>query len=105
MPYKLAIDSNPGIIELAPPRHPPKELILIHAILECLAAVNKDDGHLIVVLPPQLRVTIDVDLMPHKFSLTLGDLERLFDNVAEMTSGTRVDHHFVHGMILCAARY
>jgi hypothetical protein len=52
--------------------------------------------------PPQLRVTIDVDLMPYEVSLTLGILERLLGDVAEMTSGARVNHHFMHGVILCA---
>ena len=73
-------------IGLRSARQRAQETILAHVVLERLAAIYEDDGYLVVVLLPQLSVTVDVDLTPLEVGLLLGILESLFDDVAEMTS-------------------
>lgn len=73
-----------------------KKLTPVHAILERLASIDKNDGHLIVVLPPQFGVGIDVYRTPLKIGLALEPGKCLLDYIAEMTSITRIHHHVVH---------
>jgi hypothetical protein len=68
----------------------------VHAILECLASIDENYRHLIVVLPMQLRVGINVHLAPLEVRLAL-DLPKGFLNcLAKMTSFARIHHYVVH---------
>jgi len=74
----------------------------VHAVLERLASVDENDGHLIVVFFPQLRVEVDVHIVPLEVGIALKLLQRLLDDVAEMTTLARIDHHVVHRAIVDA---
>lgn len=73
-------------------------------VLERLSAIYEDDRYLIVVLLPQFRITVDIDFTPYEVGLALGLGERLFDDVAEMTSTAGVHHNFVHKVIVSATQ-
>ena len=44
----------------------PEELLLIHVILECFAAVDEDNRNFVVKLPPKFDIGVDVDFAPRK---------------------------------------
>ena len=73
-----------------------QELTPVHSVLERLATVDENYGHLVVVLLPQLRVKINVHFAPFEVGIALGLRQRLLDEVAEMTSLARIDHDVVH---------
>lgn len=83
----------------------PQKLTAVHSILECLVSIDENYGHLIVVLPPQFGVAIDVHLTPLEIGLALKLLKCLLNHSAEMTSVARIHHHLVHTEILNAAVY
>jgi hypothetical protein len=62
--------------------------------------VDENDWHLMVVCVPQLRIEVDVYLTPLKIGFVLDLSQRLFDDVAEMTSLARIDNDVVHTGIL-----
>jgi hypothetical protein len=68
----------------------------VHAILECLASIDENYGHLIVVLAMQLRAGIDVHLAPLEVRLALDLRKGLLNFVAKMTPFARIHHHVVH---------
>jgi hypothetical protein len=84
------------------PGQRPKKLTPVHAILERLASIDKNYGHLVVVLPPQFGIGIDVYRTPLKIGLALELGKCLLNYIAEMTSIARVHHHVVHGKSLNA---
>jgi hypothetical protein len=84
------------------PNQRPKKLALVHSILKRLASIDKNYGHLIVVLQPQFGVGVDVYLTPLKIGLALEPGKCLLDYVAEMASITRIHHHVVHRESLTA---
>jgi hypothetical protein len=63
-----------------------KEFLFIHAVLERLAAIDKDYGNLIVVFATQSGVRVDVDLPPLEAAAAMKLDEALLDDFAEMTS-------------------
>jgi hypothetical protein len=75
----------------------------IHAILERLASVDENYRHLIIVGLPQLGIDIDVNLAPLEVGVALNLGKRLLDEVTEMTTFARIDHHIVHSAIVNAA--
>jgi hypothetical protein len=87
-------------VVLLSPHQRPQKLKPIHAVLERLASVDENYGHLIVVLLSQLRVDIDVHLAPLEVGITLDLRQRLLDDVAEMTSLARIDHNVMHRAIV-----
>jgi hypothetical protein len=74
----------------------------VHAILECLASIDENYGHLIVVLPMELRIGIDVHLAPLEVRLALDLRKGLLNCVAKMTSFARIHHYVVHLAIVNA---
>jgi hypothetical protein len=67
-----------------------KEFLLVHAVLEGLAAIDKDDGNFIVELPPKFSVGVYVDLVPGE-PAAAGELgETLFNHLAEMATPARI---------------
>ena len=77
-----------------------QKLTSVHAVLECLAAIDKHHRHLVIVLLPQLGVAVDVHLAPLEVGLALKLRKRLLDDVAKMTSIARINHHVVHVAIV-----
>ena len=71
------------------PNQRPEKLTPVHAALECLAPVDANNGDLIVVLLPQLRVCIDVHLEPLEVGIALDLPKRLLGDVAETTTFAR----------------
>ena len=41
----------------------PQEFLFIYAVLKCLAAIDEDHRNLVVELPEQFRVGVDVNLL------------------------------------------
>ena len=68
----------------------------VHAILECLASIDENYRHLIVVLPMQLRVGINVHLAPLEVRLALDLRKGLLNCLAKMTSFARIHHYVGH---------
>jgi hypothetical protein len=65
------------------PGQRPKKLTPVQAILERLASIDKNNGHLVVVLPPQFGVGIDVYRSPLKIGLALELGKCLLNYIAE----------------------
>jgi len=64
----------------------PQELLLVHVVLEGFAAINEDDGDVVVELAAEFGVGVNVDLAPSE-AAPAGELgEALFHHFAEMTS-------------------
>jgi hypothetical protein len=80
-----------------------EELLLVHAVLECFPPVDEHHWDLVIKLPPQFTIAIDIDFLPGK-SATAGKLgEALFHQLAKMASLSRVNHDlpgFWHGGIV-----
>jgi hypothetical protein len=68
----------------------------VHVILECLASIDENYRHLIVVLATQFRVGIDIYLAPLEVRLALDLRKGLLDYLAKMTSFARIHHYVVH---------
>jgi hypothetical protein len=83
-------------VDLPSPGQRTKELTPVHTIFKRLASIDKNYGHLIVVLPPQFGVGIDVYLTPVKIGLALELGKCLLNHIAKMTSFARIHHHVVH---------
>ena len=63
-----------------------QEFPLVHAVLERFATVDENDRNLVVELPAQFRIHIDVDLLPCKAAAARKLGEALFHHFAEMAS-------------------
>jgi hypothetical protein len=69
-----------------------EELLLVHAVLEGLAAVDKDDRDFVVELAAELGVGVDIDLAPSE-AAAAGKLSQAFlDQLAEMAPFTGIDN-------------
>ena len=77
-----------------------KKALTIHALLESLAPIDENHRDLLVVPLTQLRVGIDVHLVPLKSGRVLDIRERLLNHVTQMTSFTRIHYHFMHFAIV-----
>jgi hypothetical protein len=68
-----------------------QKLLLIHVILEGLAAINEDYWNLVIVLAAKVGVGVNVNLAPGK-TAAAGKLgEALFHDFAKMTSLARIN--------------
>ncbi len=72
----------------------------VHVVLERLAAIDENDGDLIVVPLSQLRIGIDVHFAPLEVGIALKLGKRLLHYVTKMTSLSRIHHNFVHQTIV-----
>jgi hypothetical protein len=71
-----------------------QEFLLIHAVFECLAAIDEDYGDLVGIEKTDFVVGIYVDLTPGE-AATLVELDdALFDDLAEMTSLAGINDDF-----------
>jgi hypothetical protein len=71
----------------------PEKFPLIHAVLEGFVAIDEHDRNLIVELPAQFTVAIDIDFMPGKSTAARKLRETLFDHFAKVASLARVNYH------------
>lgn len=99
-PANLKDRPIPRVFVLLSSRQRIEKLTAVHAVLECLASVDENYGYLVVVLLPHLGVEVDIHLAPLEVSLAQYLRQRLLDDVAEMTSLARIDHHVVHRAIV-----
>jgi hypothetical protein len=80
-----------------------QKLLLVHAVLECFPPVDEHNWDLVIELPPQFTIAIDIDFLPRK-STTAGKLGKaLFHQLAKMASLSRINHDlpgFWHGGIV-----
>jgi len=68
-----------------------EEFLLVHAVLEGLAAINEDDRDLIVELAAKVRVGVNVNLAPGA-SATAGELRKtLLDHFAQVATLAGID--------------
>ena len=81
-------------------RQCPQKIVVIHAMLECLPAINKNHRNLVGVSLLQFGVSVDVHLAPLEVGFALSSSERLFHDVAEMTSLPRIHYYIVHVTIV-----
>jgi hypothetical protein len=69
----------------------PEEFLLVHVILEGLAAVDKNDRNFVVELAAELEVGIDVNFLPDKPS-TAGEFgETFLHHFAKVASLAGID--------------
>jgi len=71
---------------------PSEEFLFVEAILEGLAAVDKDNRNFIVELAAQFYIGVDIDLVPCEASASRQLFETFFHNFAQMTPLARIDH-------------
>ena len=74
-----------------------EKLALVHAVLEGLPAVDKDHRNFIGELAPQRVVAIHVHFFPMETAPALKLYQSLFDDFAQMTAFSRVDHNLSRG--------
>jgi hypothetical protein len=85
------VAENPGIpngkrVRPALASQLPEEFLLVHVILEGLAAVDENDRNFIVELAAEFEVGVDVDFLPDKPS-TAGEFgETFFHYLAKVAS-------------------
>ena len=72
----------------------PHELLLVHAIFERLAAIDEDDRNLIVVLPTQVWIGVNIHVAPVEAAALMEFYEALLDDFAEMASLAGIDDNF-----------
>jgi hypothetical protein len=75
-----------------------EEFLFVHAVLEGLAAVDEDDGDLVVVLAAQFGVGVDVYLSPLEAAALMEFDEALLNDLAEMApfAGIHDDFPVLH---------
>jgi hypothetical protein len=86
----------------------PEKLLLVHVILEGLAAVDEDHGNFIVELAAEFEVGVDVDFLPDEPS-TAGEFgETFLHHFAKVASLAGIDDDVTSiwhaGRILARAR-
>ena len=63
-----------------------QELLLVHSVLECLAAVDENYGDFVVELTAQLFIPVDVNLSPYE-TASPGQLhDALFHDFTQVTA-------------------
>jgi hypothetical protein len=69
-----------------------QEFPFVHAVLEGLAAVDKNDRHFVVKLTAKLGVGIDINFAPGETAATRELRKALFDDFTEVTSSAGVHY-------------
>ena len=72
----------------------PQKFPFVHAVLECFAAIDEDDGDLVVVLAAQFGIGVDVHFAPLKAAALMEFDEALLDDFAEMAPLAGIDDDF-----------
>jgi hypothetical protein len=70
----------------------PEEFLLIHVILEGLAAVDENHRNFVVELAADFDVAIDINFMPREASAAGQFCEALLHDFAEMTSFSGINN-------------
>ncbi len=71
--------------------------MFVHAVLECFASVDEDDGNFVIELTSEFGVGIDVNLLPGEAAAT-GELGKtLLHDLTKMAALPRVNHNVVSG--------
>jgi hypothetical protein len=68
-----------------------EEFLFVHAVLECLVAIDKDDRDLIIILTSELGIAVYVNFAPMEAPSFLEFDQALLDDFAEMTSLAGID--------------
>src|SRR6185437_12413273 len=71
-----------------------QEFLLVHAVFERLAAVNKDHRNFVGEAPAQVVVGVNIDLTPTEAAAALQLGEALFHDLAEVASPPGIHHYF-----------
>jgi len=69
-----------------------EEFSLVHAVLEGLAAVNKDDGDFVVVLAAEFGVGVYINLAPGEAAAAGELVEAFLHHLAEMAAFAGIHH-------------
>jgi hypothetical protein len=72
----------------------PQKFLLVHAVLECFAAVDEDDGDLVVILAAEFGIGVNIHIAPLKTATLMEFDEALLDDFAEMTPLAGIDDDF-----------
>jgi hypothetical protein len=70
----------------------PQEFLLVHAVLEGLAAIDEDDGDFVVELAAKFGIKVNVNFVPGEATAARKLAETFFYYFAKMTSLAGVDH-------------
>jgi hypothetical protein len=71
-----------------------QKFLFVHSVLECLAAVNENDGYFVGVEAANLRVGVDIDFTPGESAAFLKLDETFFDDFTQMTSLAGINNDF-----------
>ena len=88
---------------------PAEEFLFVHAVLECLIAIDKDDRDLIVILTSEFGIAVNVNFAPMEAASLMKFDEALLDDFAEMTTLARIDDNLARlhmsGSVAGSKRY
>ena len=70
------------------------ELLLVHAIFERFAAIDEDDGDLVVILASEFDVGVDIYFTPVEAATLMEFDEALLDDFAEMAPLPGINDNF-----------
>jgi len=70
-----------------------EELLLVHAVFESFAAVNEDDGNLVVELAAEFGVGIHINLAPGEAAVAREFGQALLHDFAEMATFAGIDDY------------
>ena len=72
----------------------PQKFLLVHAVLECFASVDEDDGDLVVVLATEVGIGVNIHIAPVETAALMEFDEALLDDLAEMAPLPGIDDYF-----------
>ena len=70
-----------------------EELLLVHVVFERFAAVNKDDGNLVVELAAEFGIGVHINLAPGEAAVAREFGQAFFDDFAEMATFAGIDDY------------
>ena len=70
------------------------KLLFVHAIFERLAAIDEDDGYLIVVLATEVWIGVNIHVAPVEAAALMEFYEALLDDFAEMAPLPGINDNF-----------
>ena len=86
--------SNLGNLNVSLAGELPQEFLLVHAVLERFAAIDEDDGNLVVVLAAKIGIGVNIHIAPVEAAALMELDEALLDDFAEMTAPAGIDDDF-----------
>jgi hypothetical protein len=72
----------------------PQKFLLVHPVLEGFAAIDEDDGDLVVVLAAEFGIGVNIHIAPVETAALVEFDEALLDDLAEVTPLARIDDDF-----------